>query len=375
MKGEFRVSGTADAAEMPYPCAAHHGRWRLARLLVPVLLGLLAVVASLPIVADGSRASAAGPMFASAPAPYAWPVKPFRSIHPVRGYFGDPRTRFVGPPTRPTLYHGAGSFSFHVGVDIVVPDGTPVYPVRSGVVTRSGMTKVFVDSGTVSHQYWHIHPEVAVGARVVAYETVLGRVRRNYGHVHFVELRGGHPVNPLAAGHLSPYVDRTTPHIGPITLRRPKTYEELLPELVRGRVEVVVDAYDRPSPAASGQWAIMPTAPALLTWRVERARDRAIVTPDRVAFDVRLRAPPLDDFWRFYARGTRQNMATFNEHRYWRQPGRFVFRLGLLDTRRLVDGIYAVVATARDVRGNAATTRTILLVYNRPTWPPRTPQT
>ena len=68
-------------------------------------------------------------------------------------------------------------------------------------------------------------------------------------------------------------------------------------------------------------------------------------------------------------------MATFNEHRYWRQPGRFVFRLGLLDTRRLVDGIYAVVATARDVRGNAATTRTILLVYNRPTRPPRTPQT
>lgn len=64
-------------------------------------------------------------------------MKPFDQMHPIRGNFGDPRTVFAGPPTRATLYNGAGSVAFHAGVDIVGADGTAVYPVRSGVVTYS----------------------------------------------------------------------------------------------------------------------------------------------------------------------------------------------------------------------------------------------
>jgi hypothetical protein len=95
---------------------------------------------------------------------------------------------------------------------------------------------------------------------------------------------------------------------------------------------------------------------------------------ERPAFDVRSYVPRSSEFWRFYARGTRQNMATFKGHRYWRQVGVFTFRLGVLDTRRLKDGIYALVVTARDIRDNTVTSRAIFLVYNRPGWPPKTPQ-
>jgi murein DD-endopeptidase MepM/ murein hydrolase activator NlpD len=324
---------------------------------------------------SGTHNSQAQSALAAVSGSYGWPVKPFDAIHPVRSNFGDPRTLFYGPPTAATLYEGNGSFTFHPGVDIVAPDGTSVYPVRSGVVTANRACKVFVDSGNgLVFQYWHIFPVVKVGQRVVAHTTILGHVRPGYGHVHFAEVRGGRAVNPLATGHLSPYDDRTTPRLGAIEFRRPGTSEELLPELVRGRVEIDVPAYDDPAPAGPGEWAIMPTVPALVTWRVQRARDGAVTIGERTAFDVRTFVPRSSEFWRFYARGTRQNMATFKGHRYWRQVGVFVLRLGVLDTRRLKDGIYAVVVNARDIRNNTVSSRGIFLIYNRPGWPPKTPQ-
>ena len=306
---------------------------------------------------------------------YAWPVKPFDEAHAVRSNFGDPRTWFDGPPVPATLYSGAGSFSFHFGIDIAVPDGTPVYAVRSGEVSLLGRHAVLVASvNGLSSEYWHIVPAVSSGQHVLAYDTILGRVLQGYGHVHFSELIHGRPVNPLAAGHLTPYDDSTPPRVGPIEFRRPGTSLEQLPELVRGRVELVAAAQDEPQPHAPGTWATMPTAPALVTWRVERPRDGAVVLRERSAFDVRSHLPPNRDFWQFYARGTRQNMATFNQHRYWREEGVFLFRLGVLDTHRLRDGIYIVVVTARDIRGNTATTRRTFLIWNRPGWPPETPQ-
>jgi murein DD-endopeptidase MepM/ murein hydrolase activator NlpD len=53
---------------------------------------------------------------------YEWPVMPFAQQHPVRGFFGDPR---IGD---------AGGTSFHFGIDVSVPDETPVYSVIAGTV-------------------------------------------------------------------------------------------------------------------------------------------------------------------------------------------------------------------------------------------------
>jgi hypothetical protein len=50
---------------------------------------------------------------------YGWPIKPFHRQHPIRGYFGDPRTlAWEGQPGLDSELT-PGSFSFHNGVDIV----------------------------------------------------------------------------------------------------------------------------------------------------------------------------------------------------------------------------------------------------------------
>src|SRR5512132_506344 len=51
---------------------------------------------------------------------YGWPVKPFNRQHPVRAYLNDPR-------------NGDGDAkSFHFGIDITAPTGTPVYAIAAG---------------------------------------------------------------------------------------------------------------------------------------------------------------------------------------------------------------------------------------------------
>ncbi|HEY6962460.1 MAG TPA: M23 family metallopeptidase [Gaiellaceae bacterium] len=337
---------------------------------MPRSLGFVIAVATLSAV-SAIAAGAAGER-----AGYAWPVAPFDRPHPIRSTFGEPRTLFDGPPTSDTLYRGTGSFSFHNGVDIAAPDGAAVYAVRDGVVSSTAGRKVIVTSSDgASFQYWHIVPRVKAGDHVTASRTILGRIRTTYGHVHLVEFDGGHPVNPLAPGHLTPYRDATRPTIDRIEFRVPGTPSpDVLPEMIRGTVEVVVPVSDRPRPSAPGEWRTMATAPAVVRWCVVRARDGAVRVRARTIFDVRDRLPAPRAFWEVYARGTWQNDPTFLKHRYWRQEGLFLYRLGRLDTRRLADGIYRIVVNAEDIGGNTATRGATFLVYNHRLWPPPTDQ-
>ena len=77
--------------------------------------------------------AAAAAAFPASAAAYSWPVKPFFQPHPIRGGFGDPRTVFTDTADTDGMT-GPGSFTFHNGVDITAPYGTPVYPVLSGTV-------------------------------------------------------------------------------------------------------------------------------------------------------------------------------------------------------------------------------------------------
>src|SRR5262245_4623257 len=123
---------------------------------------------------------------------YGWPVKPFGRQHPVRGSFGDPRSIFGGAPTRRGLMASRCACSYHQGIDISAPDGTAVYPVRSGVVGTVTPDWVEVDSGGgQAFQYWHIRAAVRVGDRVDAGNDVLGHILRGSKHVHLTELRDG----------------------------------------------------------------------------------------------------------------------------------------------------------------------------------------
>ncbi|HET9673867.1 MAG TPA: M23 family metallopeptidase [Gaiellaceae bacterium] len=332
------------------------------RTIVFLALVSIAGAACTAAVAAGTQRSST-----STSGGYGWPIKPFDRQHPVRGVFADPRTSFVGPPTRVGL-HGPGEFSYHQGVDISAPAGTAVYPVRSGVVhLRSRETVVVTSDAGDAFEYWHIVPSVREGQRVTAFESVLGRIRPGeYEHVHLTELEGGHPVNPLASGRLTPFEDHTAPAVGSATYLDARNGRDVLPEFAHGQIQLVVSATDTPAMAVPGRWSGLPVVPARLTWRIERTKDGKVVVAEHEAFDARERLPTAP-FWQTYVRGTRQNTANFAGHKMWRQPGVYLFRLtGSFDTKRLPDDIYVLVATATDTRGNAGTGRFVFTIHNKP---------
>jgi hypothetical protein len=276
--------------------------------------------------------------------PYPWPIKPFHRQHPVRGNFGDPRTVIFG--------HHAGVFSFHNGVDISAWSGNQVYPVASGTVFEIvGDEIITKDSHDRRFQYIHVHPWVKVGERVTVSRTVLGTIFEPWEHVHLTELRGSCVVNPLAPGHLTPYVDRTRPEVLAISFATP-TGRRLSPTDLHGEIEAVARAQDEPALPGPGVWGRMPVSPALVTWRIVAADGRRVRVG--VAADFRETEPPEADFCAVYAPRTIQNFAAEGGRFNWGRAGRYVFQLGNgpLDTSSLPNGRYRLTVAASDTGGN-----------------------
>ena len=285
----------------------------------------------------------------------------------MRGYFGDPRTQFRGPPSERTIMSGKGAFAFHSGIDIVAAAGQRVYPVLSGTVRRISGDEVGVDTPEGrTIVYWHIRPSVSTGDAAVAGKTVLGRVLRRAGHLHFGEFVNGTFINPLARGHLQPFVDRTRPHVRGIQIRQSGSGAVVAPILVRGTVKIAVDAFDS-APGVPGEFAGFPVAPVLVKWRLQTWKGQ-IAIPETIATDFRTALPARPQFWRVYARGTYQNDAVFGAQLAARQPGRLLFNLAPkgLDTRHLRygDDNYDLVVTVIDIRGNTSTFKERITVRN-----------
>jgi murein DD-endopeptidase MepM/ murein hydrolase activator NlpD len=330
------------------------------------LAGRTALPAQTSTAASNPQSSTEGQPFS-----YGWPLKPFDRQHPVRGSFGDPRSIFRGAPTVRGLMTSRCACSYHQGIDISGADGTAVYPVRSGVVriVTPDWVEVGSDDGK-AFQYWHIAASVRVGDRVQVAETVLGHILRGAQHVHLTELQDGKPVNPLAPGHIGPYADTTTPRVSAITFRGSDTGPELLPEFLHGRVEMIASAFDTPAIPVPQMWSGLPVTPAKLTYRITTFPQTQVVVPETVAMDVTQRLPSTSDMWHTYARGSHMNMVQMGAHRYWYQPGAYLFKLtaGLFDTRQLKDGVYRLTVTAWDTAGNHDATSQILNVHNRKNW-------
>jgi hypothetical protein len=262
--------------------------------------------------------------------PYGWPVKPFDRMHPVRGYFNDPRI-------------SGRSRTFHFGIDISAPDGTPVYAVEAGRVHVEGRRSLSVlDRRGRAFGYWHVVPEVAHHQEVDRHQR-LGRIQAPWAHVHFAESRRGRYVNPLRRGALEPWVDASTPRIAGIHFFRGR--RELSPLEVSGSIDVVVDAWDLPPVRVAPPWNDLPVTPAVLRWRV--LRDGKPVRPWHAPVDFRRTLLPPSLFSVVYAPGTRQNRAG--------KPGSYRFFVAhTWDTSVLPNGRYRVQVAVADITGNRA---------------------
>jgi hypothetical protein len=268
--------------------------------------------------------------------PYPWPLAPFDEQHPVRGFFGDPR-----------IGDGGGS-SFHNGIDISAPDGTPVYAVAPGRVSIGGPQIVVVVTTARNFGYWHIVPAVANGAQVPLHG-LLGHIAPGWGHVHLSEhTTTPHPQgtywNPLRPGAITPFHDYGPPNVTRIVNAA----------VLFGRVALAAEAVDHPPIPPPPPWHDVPVTPALLRWRLVGAAGPAF--PWRVAADFRVSFRPhvVDGsdtrFRNVYAPGTRQNHPD--------APGLFRYRLAAqLDTRRYPDGRYHIEVEATDSRGNTGRRR------------------
>ena len=300
-------------------------------------------------------------------AAYPWPVRPFNKPHPVRGNFGDPRTLFQLSLFANGL-EGPGDFQFHNGVDISAPDGTPVYPVVSGTVKlieHGSEISVKTDDDR-TFQYFHVVPVVVDGEQVVAKRTLLGYVRRSFGHVHLTEIRGFRVWNPLGPGGLAPYRDSTKPRVTSIFMRGEGSLAPLDPLGVCGTVSIVAEAYDYPAMRVPGSFAGFPVSPALVSWSMRRVGG-AVLQPEIPAFDVRTGLPAKAEFWDIYARGTYQNAPRFGNRQYNLMPGRFLYNLNsAFDTRTVPNGVYQISAAAEDTRHNRSFLNQRFTIVNQP---------
>jgi hypothetical protein len=291
---------------------------------------------------------------------YPWPFKPFHVQHPIRGFFGDPRTVYRTGLVADALT-GPGVFSFHQGVDVAAPDGTPIYPVASGTAHYLGAATLVVATGhRVMFQYFHVVPVVGEGQHVTVSQTVIGYVQAPYGHVHITEIDGTRVVNPLAKGHLTPYRDTTKPTIRAVTVEdRLGTVDGPL----CGRVELDANVFDTPPLPVPGPFNGLPVAPAFVAWSLMRPGHGVVVK--RTVADFRTVLPPNRRFWTVYAKGTYENSPRFGREQYRSLPGRYLFLLaGSLDTTTLLNGDYVVTVRAQDIRGNTAVATRRISILN-----------
>ena len=112
-----------------------------------------------------------------------------------------------------------------------------------------------------------------------------------------------------------------------ITFRLRDGGPDLLPEYLHGTVEIVAAAADTPAVPVPGQWNGLPVTPSKLTYQRRVVPGWAMVIPETTSMDVSRNLPATSDMWHTYARGTHMNMVQMGTHRYWYQPGVYLFKL------------------------------------------------
>jgi hypothetical protein len=304
-------------------------------LVSALFLSISAHAGSAPATAEFTQSRTVGHAHAVRPS-YGWPLKPFNRPHPVRANLNDPRNG-----------HGDAK-SFHFGIDISAPNGTPVYAVEPGqaFITRGRMS-VAVRGATRTFGYWHIMPSVR-NHQVVRLHQRIGYICNEDGgtqHVHLAERRGDKYLNPLRPGGIGPYLDRTPPTVLSVEFLR--NGHEVDAGALSGRVDVVAEIVDTTSMHVPAPWSDLPVTAARIQWGISK-ESRPVVAPRTVINSDHMLPGKMYDA--IFAPGTSQNFVGAPGHyRYYLARG---FRAS-----RLPAGISRLRIDATDTRGNRVVAR------------------
>jgi sugar lactone lactonase YvrE len=312
--------------------------------------------------------------------PLLWPVPPMEGPHEIAGTLGEARG-------------SEGSERFHAGVDVRVPQGTPVLAVRDAVVASP------VSTGEIGglNEWLRIGPVAYVHVRagrrgpgraeeafdperfVAAYDEtgrITGmRVKRGarfvtgeviasvnaFNHVHLNVGWAGEELNPLRF-RIPHFEDSVPPTIARNGIRlfdeggQPLSRRERGRLIVAGRVRIVVDAWDQ----ADGNRPGRRLGLYGVGYEILDAKGQPVPGGEegieRLRFDRLLPGPEAPRL--VYAPGSGIPF-------YGRRVTRFLYSAtssfrggiaenGFWDTRALAPGPYTVRIRATDVRGNMA---------------------
>jgi len=134
---------------------------------------------------------------------FPWPVTPFHQSQEITGTFAEFRDT-------------GSSDHFHNGTDIPKSDGSPVYPVKDGIITNlsSSGRNAFVRVEDVAYVHIFPNPSLSVGDSVFASQTIIGTILTGLGHVHFTNgFVGAEKNSMLVNSGLTPLEDPWPPII------------------------------------------------------------------------------------------------------------------------------------------------------------------
>ncbi len=311
---------------------------------------------------------------------HGWPVTPFASTHIITGTFCEFRNTL-------TADH------FHNGIDIPMPDGSPVYPVYSGVITSIGTTASSGDNAFVrvrytvsgfnkSDAYVHIapNPRLQTGDSVFAHTTVLGNILPGLGHVHFTHGLSGSEMNAIRpVGGMTPYIDNYPPRIASVGFFVEGTNTPFPAGRVSGAVDIRAHIQETNAADPSGLYSSTTNNGTYIAGYRVLSADGATVVYEPPSGGVRFRfdRKPLDsDVASVFASGsdlsthiyTITNGGGADAVNSTRRVGN-----GFWDTGALPSGPYRVVVWAEDTRGLRDSTVVDLTVQVSDAVPPAPP--
>lgn len=307
--------------------------------------------------------------------PLLWPVAPMEGPHEVAGTLGEAR--------------GDGAERFHRGIDVRVEEGTLVRAVRDGAISSPVATEGFgtlnesmrigplayvhirvgrtrrndvLDTGrfvpTFDDEGKLVRMRVKRGARFTTGEAI-GTVNR-FNHVHLNVGWPGEEYNPLEF-RLARFEDTVPPTIPRAGVRLFDEYGQPITKrarrrlIVSGRVQIVVDAWDRADGNRPGRRLGLYALGYQVLNRDGSPAPGFDTLHETIRFD-RLVSDP-DGASRVYASGSGISF-------YGRRTTRFLYIVtntlrdgisseGFWDTTRLAPGDYMLRVRASDVAGNA----------------------